>query len=1090
MHRYVRFARCAIALALVAGALSAPLQAQSRTTSAIRGTVMMANGEPVAFATVTVHHTETGTQRVSSTTPEGRFLVQLLQPGGPYSVTVEALGFAAATREGIELQVGGVQSLEFVVREQALELEGIEVNADRVEIFTPDQVGPATRLDERTVEAMPILSRDIMELAVLSPLVKTTEGGGFSIAGQNDRYNSILIDGVLNKDLFGQTAGGVPGGQAGAKLIPLDAVAQYEVLVAPFDVRLSGFTGGVLNAVTKTGTNSWHTRLLGVHRAEALIGDLNLPTGPVEASGVDRSLFGLSVGGPLVRDRAHFFVSGEFEERHQPPSGYNVGRDDPLLVRVGPETLEEVTTFLEGHGIDPGLAEAYPLSTSLANIFARIDWNLGGGSRLIIRNIFAHARNDESPNRSGFEPYELSSNAVVREGTSNSTSLQLFTSFSDRVANEFELTVRTASDASTPMVDWPQIEIDLISSIDGASYQRPVRMGAQFFAQDNDLKQTSVSFTNSLNIVQGDGGALTLGIAGSFHDIRHRFLPGALGDYFFANLGDLKNNAPQRYQRAVLAPGLDPEVGIRVSEWGAFAQREVRAGKGLTMHFGLRADVPFVLDAPDENPAILEEFGYSTAHLPSGQVLLAPRWGFNWQSEGDLTTQVRGGAGLFVGQLPYVWLSNAFHNDGMRSVTSSCIGRITDDPPSGNTVPLFDPLAPPLNECERGDLDGGRTVTVFADDFKYPQDLKFSVTVDQQLNEGISGSMGLLFNRAINQVALTELNLDGASNLGPLDGYGGFERRYFGRPSQRGFVPNRELNEYQQVLVAFNESEDWAFALTAELRGNLTERLAFQTGYSFSKSYDRMSLVASDMISNYGFNPTNFDPNRPQVTTSNFDRPHKVVLSVYGAPFPGLDDTQLSLLYTGQSGLPYSYVYRGDLNGDGYPGSGPAFDRTNDLVYVPDPVTELPAGAATYQLLGSAIRNEQCLADARGKIMGRNACRAPWQNRLDLRVSHTFHALGAEMRFEGDMINLLNLINHDWGNIESIRPVVSLLEPISRAEVRDPAIGTLRSDWAGAVLPFRDADGSLRASEPWSTLTPDSQWQAQFGLRVTMGAQR
>ncbi len=1070
---------------LAAWAPADGLRAQSRTTSAVRGTVTTASGAPVSFATVTVRQTRTGATRSTATTPEGRFLVQLLQPGGPYTVTVEALGFAAVIREGIQLQVGEVVSLEFEVREEALELEGIEVRADRGEIFTPDQVGPATRLDERTVEAMPILSRDIMELAVLSPLVKTTEGGGFSIAGQNDRYNSILIDGVLNKDLFGQTAGGVPGAQAGAKLIPLDAVAQYEVLVAPFDVRLSGFTGGVMNAITKTGTNDWHLRALGVHRAEALIGDLTLPTGPVEASGVDRSLVGLSVGGPLIRDRAHFFVSGEFERRNQPPSGFNLGRDDPLLVRVGSESLTEATSLLEALGVESGRADAYPLSTDLANVFARLDWNFAGGSRLIVRNIFARARNDESPNRAAFEPYELSSNAVFREALSNTTSLQLFTPFGDRAANEFEFTVRRGTDATTPDVDWPQIEIDLVSSIDGASYQRPVRVGSQFFAQDNDLSQTSVGFTNSLNLVQGDGGALTLGLAGSFHDLRHRFLPGAVGDYFFASLQDLRNNAPQRYQRTVLQPGFDPTVGIRVTEWGLFAQREVRAGKGLTMHFGLRADVPIVLDSPMENPHILQEFGHSTANVPSGQVLLSPRWGFNWQSEGERTTQVRGGAGLFVGQLPYVWLSNAFHNNGLRSETVVCTGRVTDDPLTGNTVPPLDPLGAPIGTCAAGDFQRLRTVTVFESGFKYPQDLKFSATVDQQLSDGVSGSLGVLYNRAINQIALEELNLEGASSLGPLEGYGGFERRYFGSAAPRGFTPNRELDGYEQVLLARNETEDWAFAVTAELRGNLTDRLAFQSGYSFSKSYDRMSLVSADMISNYGFNPTRFDPNRPQVTTSNFDRPHKVVFSVYGAPFPGLDDTQVSLLYTGQSGLPYSYVYRGDLNGDGYPGLGPAFDRNNDLVFVPDPVTDLPAGAATYQLLGSAIDNESCLAEARGEILERNACRAPWQNRLDLRLSHTLRAFGSEIRLEGDLINVLNLLNGDWGTIQSIRPVVSLLEPLGRLETR--GIGALQSGWAGAVLPFRNEDGSLRASEPWSTLTPDSQWQAQFGLRLTLG---
>ncbi len=1073
------------AFALLVGGAS-PIAAQSRTTSAIRGTVVQANGAPVAFATVTIRQTETGAQRSTSTTPEGRFLLQLLQPGGPYVLTVQALGFADIIREDIELQVGETLTFSFTANEQAIDLEGIEVNAARAEIFTPDQVGPATRLDERTVEAIPILSRNIMELAVLSPLVKTTEGGGFSIAGQNDRYNSILIDGLLNQDLFGLTAGGVPGAQAGAKLIPLDAVAQYEVLVAPFDVRLSGFTGGVLNAITKNGTNEWHSRFLAVNRTEALIGDLNLPTGPVEASGVERTLFGGSVGGPILRDRLHFFVSGEFEERTQPPVGFNLGRDNPLLVRISNESIDQISSLFDSRwGADAGDAGAYPLTLGLANVFGRIDWNFGNGSRLTIRNIFASATNDESPNRTGFEPYELGSNAVFREATNNTTTVQLFSPFGDRASNELNLSVQYSSDGTRPATGFPQIEIDAVSSIEGSGFQRPLRAGAQFFAQDNDLEQTTVRFTNSINWSPARSN-YTFGVTGAFHDMTHRYLPGSLGDYYYASSNDFANNAPQRYQRTILLDGQSPDVGIRVTEWGAFVQNQIDSGRGLTMHFGLRADVPFVLDTPAENPEVLQAFGHSTSNVPSGQILLSPRWGFNWQSSAERTTQVRGGAGMFVGQLPYVWLSNAFHNNGLRSVTALCNGRVTDDPQPATAVPQLDLNGPPITGCIRSDFQQLRTVTVFDEDFKYPQDIKFSVGVDHELSEDISGSLGFLYNRAVNQVALQEVNLDSPTDTGPVDGYGGFDRRYFGRQAPRGFAPNRELAGYEQVLLATNESDDWAVAFTGEMRGNLTDRLAFQTGYSFAKSYDRMSLVSADMVSNYGFNPSNFDPNRPQIITSNFDRPHKVVLSIYGAPFAGLDDTQVSLLYTGQSGLPFTYVYRGDLNGDGYPGLGPAFDRTNDAIYVPNEATEVPGGIALWQLLGNALDNDACLQANRGSIMERNSCRAPWQNRLDLRLSHTLRALGAEVRFEGDLINVLNLLNRDWGNIDTINPVVSLIEPLRRAEQSR----VIQSGWAGAVLPSRGDDGALRASDPWATLTPDSQWQAQFGVRVTFGAAR
>lgn len=1086
----VSSARRSITFLFVAMAfLGSDLAAQSRTSSAVRGTVRGSNGAPLLNATITLLNVETGTQRSVYTNSAGRYLVLQVQPGGPYTLIGQTLGYREMVREDIILQVGETLTVDLILQDEAVEVQGIEVAVDRTDIFNPSQVGPATRLSERIVESIPILSRNIMELAILSPLVKTTANGGFSIAGQNDRYNSILIDGVLNKDMFGLTAGGVPGGQAGGKLIPLDAVSQYEVLVAPFDVRLSGFTGGVMNAVTRTGTNEWRARGFAVGRTEALIGDLKLPTTSVEASGVDRSLLGLSLGGPLVRNKAHFFIAGEWESRNQPPSGFNVFRDPVGLTRVSESTVQNVTDYFSGFGLDVGDAGPSPLSTDLGNVFARVDWSINNTHRLTIRNIFAKASSDDSPNRAIFDAYEFSSYTSRRKSVNNTTSLQLFSDFGGGSANELTIQVQRTSDHTNPRSAFPSVEIESISSLDGSSVARPLRVGTEFFAQENDLEQTVLRMTNSLTLVNGDNN-LVLGVSGAYYDIANRFLPGSTGDYFFASLTDMNLGAPQRYQRSVFAPGVDPTVDFRVTELGAFIQNQMDAGKGLTMRFGLRADVPFVLDRPGENPDILDEFDLNTSNMPSGQILFSPRWGFNWQSEGDRRTQVRGGAGIFVGQVPFVWLSNAFHNDGLRSFTQVCNGRITDDPSPGSAVPGFDPLNAPT-ACRAAPFQTFRSVVVFAEDFKYPQDLKFSAVVDHEITDRLTLSTGVLFNKALNQIVLEELNLRGPSgNIGDVTGYGGNDRRYFGAPVATGLRPNRELAGYEQVLLARNESEDWGASLTVELKGNLTDRYAMQLGYSLAKSFDRMSLVATDMFSNFGLNATEFDPNSPQLEVSNFDRPHKIVASIYGAPFAGLEDTQISLLYIGQSGAPFSYVYRGDINGDGYPGVGGSFDRFNDLIYVPNQAGEIPTtGPASVGLIAAALDSDECLNRNRGKIIGRNACRSPWQNRLDMRVSQAVHMGGSEIRLEADLINVLNLINGDWGRVESIRSVVPIIEPVSRRQTLS-GVGTLQSRWGGTVLSGQGDGGRLIVPDPWSVQTPDSQWQAQFGVRVTFGSGR
>lgn len=1066
-------------------------EAQSRTTSVVRGTVMGPEQLPLEGIYITIRQLQTGAQQTTATNALGRYLFPLLQPGGPYELRASHLGYAGEQRDSIYLAVGEIVTIDVEMRQEAIEVEGIDVVVDRAEVFNPSQVGPATRITERTVEAMPLMSRNVMDLAVLSPLVKVTESGGFSVAGQNDRYNAVMVDGILNKDVFGLTAGGVPGGQAGAKLIPVDAVAQYEVLVAPFDVRLSGFTGGVMNAVTRTGTNEWRLKASAIHRAEALMGDLDLPTGPVEASGVDRSLLALSLGGPIRRDRGHFFLTGEFERRNQPPPGFNLGRDDPVVVRISPDAMGDMSSlFASRWGLDVGEAGTYPLGQQLSNLFGRLDWNFESGSRLTVRNIFSHARNDGSPNRFGAYPYEISSNAVFRESLNSTTSLQLFSKIGDWGANELDVNLQHTSDQTTPATDWPQVEVELLSGIGDATVRRPVRVGGQFFGQENALNQTSLRLTNSLNIETSGGNStigssITLGATASFFAIGHTYLPGATGEYYFASPVDLEANAAQRYQRTVLADGEKPGVDFNVLEWGLFAQNQIDAGLGLTMRFGIRVDVPHVLGSPGKNAEIERVLGLNTAEVPSGGFLISPRWGFNWQSEGQRTTQVRGGAGMFAGQLPYVWLSNAFHNNGLRSVTRLCNGRLTDDPPTGNTVPAFDPYVPPT-ACAEGPFEERRTVVVFQKGFKYPQDLKFSAAVDQEISDQLSFSLGILFNKALNQVGLEDLNIErGGSthNLGINSGLGDPNRQYYRRLTKDHAGRVTLLPDYDQVLLVNNKGEDWGASISAEVRGAFTDHLNFQAGYAWAGSMDRTSLAYSDMISNYGFRPTSANPNQPGLTTSDFDRPHKFVVALHGVPFPALGNTEFSLLYTGQSGLPFSYVYRFDLNGDGYPGLGPAFDRYNDLLYVPEEGTYLPASFVTMGVMDTALESDGCLKKYRGEFIPRNGCRTPFVHRLDLRFAHSFRLAGADLRLEGDLINVLNLLHSGWGTSETIRPVLPLLEDAS-------GDSGLRVAWGSSVLTQRDGAGELRAADPWQRVSPDSQWQLQFGLHVVGGRGR
>ncbi len=1067
--------------------LPAVLQAQSRTTASLRGTVSATDGEPLQGAVVTMIHQPSGEERSTITDGQGRFLVLLLRPGGPYTLTIRYLGFAEREVTGLELQVGDARTLDLTLTEQAVQIDGVAVAVDRADIFDASQVGPATRLSERMIAAMPVLSRNVLELTQLSPLVRTTEGGGFSIAGQNDRYNAILVDGLLSKDMFGLTSGGIPGGQAGAKLIPIDAVSQYEILVAPFDVRLSGFSGGVMNAITRSGTNEWRGQIGGVHRNQALIGDLSLPTGSVDASVVDRSLLAFTLGGPLVQNRAHIFAAGEFEVSRQPPDGFNVFRDAPTLTRLTAADVTEVSDIMrDQYGVDVGEIGAYPLETTLANTFLRADFQLGARDRLTVRHILAHAESDEAPEREPFLPYGLGSNAVRRRSTNQLIAAQLFKEFDGGLANELDLTIQLTTDGSSPTSDLPQIEVELPSTIEGQPFSRAVRLGGQYFAQSNRLEQTSIRLTNSLDIPVDDE-VLTLGVSGSWYGFKNAFLPGAAGEFYFGSIEDLRQNAPFRYQRSQLAPGEEDAVRFDVAEFGIFAQREIRAGDGLTMHFGFRADIPFVLDAPARNFDLEAFFGYNSSKVPSGNFLFSPRWGFNWQSEGERKTQVRGGAGMFTGQIPYVWLSNAFHDNGLRSQNLYCQDRRYFMPPLTSVAPPFDPLQPPDSCTVSGPgvqrFGSVRNAVVFDPAFRYPQDIKMSAVIDRELSDRTTGSLGVLFNRALNQVGLMDLNVEpgipgsrGPDFLGqPLVALAGDQRRYY-----------RQIgDEYQHILAVTNEGDNWAVALTAELRGALTETVAFQLGYSYARTWDRTSLVYTDMVSNFGTNPAVADINDPPLTTSNFDRPHKLLLAVFGAPIRALPRTELSLFYSGQSGYPFTYVYRGDINGDGYPGRGGSADRFNDPLFVPEIFPVAPLSNVAYFAVIEALERDSCFGSERGRTLGRNECRAPWEHKLDMRLAQSFDMGSSVVRVEADLLNLLSLINAEWGRVEKTRPQVPLIE-LCELECNG-FVAPFPGRWAGPLVPDADAVGGLAPIDPWTVVTPESQWRIQVGAKVTFG---
>ena len=1061
-------------------ATALPLSAQSASTGGLRGRILDQDGAPVEAALVTLVHTRTGATSTVFSVADGRYTLRGQRPGGPYRVTVTRIGFREFTREDIELLLGQFVNVDITVVSDAIEIEPLVVKAESDPEFNPGRIGISTLVTSQVLRELPTLTRNFLDFAALSPLVRTSEEG-VSVAGASYRFNSLNIDGALNQDVFGLSTNNIAGGRAGARVIPLEAVEQFQVEVAPFDIRQSGFTGGALNAVTKSGTNEFATSAFGFYRGSGLVGELVIDDVSTEPE-LSTARAGFTASGPIRRDQAHFFIAGEWERVSEPPSGFHVGESDPFRLSLVPDSVARMRSLLQQLGADPGTASSFSLENQLANLFARFDWKVGDRHDAMLRYSFAAADDEPDPNRLPGAPYEFSSGGSEIRSRNHSAVLRLVSSLGNRLSNEFAANVQFLSDNEAARSTFPQVEVSVDGTVDDLWVTRDVRAGAGFFAQDNGLDQRIIQLSDNLSHDVG-GHQLLVGVSGTWFDFDRRFVPGALGSYEFDSLEDLARNRPDRYEVTIplTDQGAAPTFGVR--ELALYAQDEWEAHERLTLRAGVRMDVPAFTGRPEANEELEREFGIDTSRLPDERPNWSVRAGLNWRPfEG---TQLRAGTGIFTGRPAFSWLANAFQNNGLAVTTILC---------RGNQAPAFDPSGPPPTECVGGPGVGESPpiINYFDPDFRFPQDWRTMFAFDQRLPGGVVLSASWLSNLALRQIFIANENLSPETSTGgPADGFthgfGFGVRHVWGEQLLGGaeqlWSGGRISDLFGPVLRIGNRDGNYSYAATIELRKNFGSALDLRAGYSLTRSSDLQDLLSIDVTSNYATTPINLDPNDPVPQRSRFDRPHKVVASARTRILPRLGGTEISVLYVGQSGVPYSYVYEGDVNGDGF--NGPrATGLANDLVYIPERLSDFPGSIVNQILWSSLIEEEDCLREQVMRILARNTCETPWSNRVDLRASHNFETRGFSAEVTLDMLNVLNFLNSSWGVVQIANPVVQLFR-VRRVVVPD---GTPRliARYIGALQRDR-ATGKVLAARPFAPEVPSSQWRAQLGVRVSLG---
>lgn len=1026
-----------IAVLAVLAVHTTVMHAQGVTTGSLVGTITDNTGAPVEAAQVQVRNASTGYNIGAVTRSTGSYIIQGIEPNQNYRITVRRIGYAPTTRDGVTISLGQARREDFKLVREVATLGEVSITASATDaVINASKTGTSTSISDSALRRLPTINRNFTDFVQLVPQVSTTTGY-LSGGGVNLRQNSIQIDGAQSSDLFGLGTTGQPGASAGAKSIPLDAVKEYQVLLSPFDVRQGSFGGLLINAVTKSGTNDWHGTVYGDSRSQSLT------RSQPYLNAYKSQHVSASVGGPLVKDKLFLFASGELQKLDQPASGSYIGANDQFVSQA---SIDAVSAAAAKYGLtNPGSGEQVFKKNPNRNAFVRMDAYLPFSTRLVLRHNYASADNKvfgrglataATPN------FNLTSSGYDLSNTSRSSVAELLTNTSSGIYNEFLANYSTIKDFRTVPVKFPFLTVRGIARSDDPTKTANFVLGTENSSQANSLDQRTMEFTDNLTIPLSSH-AITIGGKALYYKSINLFAQNSFGNWTFASLDAFNNGVATSYIISAPAP-TDPYNGlatIRAATYSGYIEDAWQATPTLSLTFGVRMDKPVFDNVPPLNPEVLADYNRETSSVPH-TAQYSPRFGFNWDVTGDQKNQLRGGVGSFSGPTPFVYLSNAFGNSGLSGYSSiTCNGAaLTNTSATSTGVPAFtsaNAANPPL-QC----LDGtrpngtiapgaaisgpaaGAAVNTIDPNFKNPKYLKATGGFDHRFANGIVGTLEGLYSRSQNNAFYRNLAL--TANPVAQDIHG---RQLYGVLTPTGATPTTS-GPRTQVLDVTNASGDYTWSATAQLQKSFTENFDGSLAYTHQVSRDVVSVTSSTAGSNFRYQrDVSGRLDDLSVGKSKYDQPHRII-ATGSYRFPTFTD--VSVIYTGNSGAPYDYVYgsnggtTGDLNGDG--------QSQNDLIYVPknalDQTEILFAGyngttaarataASQAQAFENFIAGTPCLSEARGTILTRNACRNPWVNEFDLSVAQSLGKLGGRafenLQVRLDIVNFGNLLNKNWG---------------------------------------------------------------------------
>jgi hypothetical protein len=1093
--------------------------AQGVTTASVNGIISDSKGA-IPGATVSITHVPTGTVYSTASRADGRFNLPNLRVGGPYTFKVTFIGYKTYTEDNITLNIGQDQRIDTKLEDDAAMLKEVVVSGTGGKVINSSRTGARETINRAQIDALPTLNRSLTDFTKLTP---SASSNGLNIGGRSSTYNNITVDGALFNNSFGLS--GTLGGQTSSQPISLDAIDQIQVDVAPYDVRQGNFTGAGINTVVKSGTNEFKGSVYDYIRTTGLTG-YHAGTVDVNSTPSTYRQTGASLGGPIIKNKLFFFVSGEQERISAAANSFVAtapGVSGANVSQASAATLDALTTALKKYGYDPGPYQNFNYTTYSDKLTVKLDWNIDKNNVLSAKYFYFKSYKDQPPSATG-------ANALFGATSRNAGTISLpFYGAGYRINNNFnigiiELDTRVSSSMSNkltfgysalrdyraslgttiPFVDIGNGTSDASGNIITAPSGVATSFGYEIFTANNLLSTNIWQFSDDYSIYAGKH-EITIGTNDQLQKYTNGFAPNYNGLYSFNSASDFINGLPAaayatRY--SALADGSFPFAKISASTFSAYVQDKFQVTNNFKLSYGLRADYNvYPTSLAPNTPATLLTFQQGIhvdpSKLPKNRVAISPRIGFNWDVNGDQTTQVRGGTGLFSGGVPFVWISNQASNNGLLFGSYTVTKGVATNTAAQNAQLIYNPNV----NANRPAIGSAAANTSYELDItdpnlKNPKIWRTNLAVDQKLPGGVIATIEAAYTKDINAIYHQNLVLSDATTV--LPGVEG-QIRYNSKNTTPAAGSPQSINNpaITSLYYMTNTNQGFSYFITGQLQKSFTNGFYANVAYTYTKSKD-VNDGGSTASTIWGTRAVAGNPNLDNLSNSNFVQPNRLIASFaynhefikntktsFGLIFEAAANTASASFANGSGNGNVSYITAGDINNDGVSNDLMYIPRSaGDITLVPDFVGDPRTAAQQYAQLDAFIKQDPYLSKHRGQFAQRNAVILPTFKRADFNFTQDLYVQSGKvkntLRLTVDIINVGNLLNRNWGLYQTtVNPIASGgLVTILNYKGLDANGKPTYS------FPYADKNNLIPLTNSYKTDTNQlSRWQAQVGVR-------